>query len=230
MRNHTRAVAYLRVSTDKQADHGVSLEAQRAKAEAYATLYDLDLVPVIEDAGESAGSLDRPGLNRALDMLRKRQADALLVVKLDRLTRSVRDLGALLDMGFRKGRFRLLSVSEQLDTGSAAGRMVMSLLAVVSEWEREAIGERTSAAMRHKQAKGEYIGGVAPYGFALESGRLVPIPEEQAVIHGANELRAAGLSLRAIATELARLGFKSRTGNAFGPQQVLRMLDDGKAA
>ena len=89
----TRTVAYLRVSTDKQADRGVSLEAQRAKAEGYAALFDLDLVAIEVDAGESAKSLARPALDRALAMLRTGKADALLVVKLDRLTRSVRDYG-----------------------------------------------------------------------------------------------------------------------------------------
>ena len=85
----TKTIAYLRVSTDKQADKGISLEAQQDKAKAYASLYDLDLVEVIIDAGESAKTLERPGLQRALSMLKTGQADALLVVKLDRLTRSV---------------------------------------------------------------------------------------------------------------------------------------------
>jgi len=88
----TRTVAYLRVSTDKQADRGVSLEAQRAKVESYAALFDLELVAIEVDAGVSAKSLARPALDRALAMLRAGKADALLVVKLDRLTRSVRDL------------------------------------------------------------------------------------------------------------------------------------------
>jgi DNA invertase Pin-like site-specific DNA recombinase len=75
---HTTAVGYIRVSTDKQADHGVSLDAQRARLTAYAQLYDLELVAVIVDAGVSAKTLERPGLQRALGMLRKGQAHALL--------------------------------------------------------------------------------------------------------------------------------------------------------
>src|SRR5712692_353584 len=82
----TRAVAYLRVSTEKQADKGVSLDAQRAKVEAYAQLYELELVEVVVDAGVSAKTLDRAGLQRVLEMLKERQAEAFLVVKLDRLT------------------------------------------------------------------------------------------------------------------------------------------------
>src|SRR5579872_239746 len=165
--SRTRTIAYLRVSTDKQADRGVSLDAQRAKVAAYAELYDLDLVDVIVDAGASAKTLDRPGLTRALAMLKKGAADALLVVKLDRLTRSVRDLGELVERHFAPGKAALLSVGEQIDTRSAAGRLVLNVLASVSQWEREAIGERTSTAMQHKIASREYTGGAAPYGFRL---------------------------------------------------------------
>src|SRR5579872_4363968 len=113
--SRTRTIAYLRVSTDKQADRGVSLDAQRAKVAAYAELYDLELVDVIVDAGASAKTLDRPGLQRALGMLRRREADALLVVKLDRLTRSVKHLGELVETVFAAGKAALLSVSEQID-------------------------------------------------------------------------------------------------------------------
>ncbi|MBI5493756.1 MAG: recombinase family protein [Deltaproteobacteria bacterium] len=222
----TRTVAYIRVSTDKQADKGVSLEAQRAKVEAYATLYDLDIVDVVVDAGVSAKTLDRPGLNRALGMLKSGAADALLVVKLDRLTRSVVDLGTLVDAYFAAGKWALLSVGEQIDTRSAAGRLVLNVLASVSQWEREAIGERTSAAMQHKASQGEYTGGGAPYGFrvAADGVHLDEEPAEQAVLDEARALRAAGLSLRAVAAELDRLGMRSRVGSPFAAVQVARMV------
>lgn len=128
----TRTIAYLRVSTEKQADRGVSLDAQRAKVKAYAELFDLELTETIVDAGESAKHLDRPGLQRALAMLKAGEADALLVVKLDRLTRSVRDLGHLVEKYFAPGKAALLSVGEQIDTRSAAGRLVLNVLASVS--------------------------------------------------------------------------------------------------
>jgi DNA invertase Pin-like site-specific DNA recombinase len=222
--SRTRTIAYLRVSTEKQADRGVSLDAQRAKVEAYASLYDVELVEVIVDAGVSAKTLARPGLDRALAMLKSGKADALLVVKLDRLTRSVRDLGELVERHFAPGKAALLSVGEQIDTRSAAGRLVLNVLASVSQWEREAIGERTSVAMQHKAACGEYTGGEAPYGFAIgEDGKLITLEVEQKVIALACEYRAAGLSLRAVARRLDGLGFRSRTGRAFAAVQIQRM-------
>ena len=220
----TKAVAYVRVSTEKQADAGQSLDAQRAKVTAYAGLYDLELVEVIVDAGASAKTLDRPGLTRALAMLKSGEADALVVVKLDRLTRSVRDLGELVDRYFANGKAALLSVSEQIDTRSAAGRLVLNVLASVSQWEREAIGERTAAVMQFKAKAGEYTGGRAPYGFRVEAGRLVRVEAEQAVLAAARKAKAKGLSLRAIARVLEQRGVLSRVGKAFAPTQIARLV------
>lgn len=221
----TRAVAYLRVSTEKQADAGVSLDAQRAKIEAYASLYDLELCAIVVDAGVSAKTLARPGLTEARGLLASKTADALIVAKLDRLTRSVRDLGELIESDFASNRAALLSVGEQIDTRSAAGRLVLNILGSVSQWEREAIGERTSAAMLHMSANGEYVGGDAPYGYGPGvDGKLVAIEIEQDVLALARELRASGLSLRVVARRLDAAGFRARSGKPFAAQQIARMV------
>ena len=145
--------------------------------------------------------------------------------RLDRLTRSVRDLGELIESDFGAGRSALLSVSEQIDTRSAAGRLVLNILGSVSQWEREAIGERTSVAMRHMSANGEYVGGEAPYGYRVgEGGKLEEIGEEQSVLAMARELRASGLSLRVVARRLDGLGFQARSGKPFAAQQISRMV------
>ena len=224
----TRTAAYIRVSTDKQAEHGVSLDAQRAKVEAYASLYDLELVAVLVDAGVSAKSLNRPALSEALSLLESGEAEALLVVKLDRLTRSVKDLGTLVERYFaRTNGPALMSVSEQIDTRSAAGRLVLNVLASVAQWEREATGERTSAALAHKKANGEYTGGRIPYGYRLAADgvHLEPDEDEQAVIEDVKELRRAGLSLRAIAATLERQGYRTRKGGSWAPTQIKRIAE-----
>jgi site-specific DNA recombinase len=227
----TPTVAYLRVSTAGQADRGVSLDAQRAKVQAYAALFELDLVAVEVDAGVSAKSLARPALDRALGMLRDGRAEALLVVKLDRLTRSVRDLCDLVERYFRDGRYALLSVGEQVDTRSASGRMVLNMLTVIGQWEREAIGERTSAALQHIASQGKYTGGAAPYGWALGSDgeTLVAVPAEQAVIERARAIRASGASLRAVAATLAEAGHVARSGRPFDPKSVANMIEHAEA-
>lgn len=228
----TKAVGYIRVSTDKQADHGVSLDAQRAKLDAYAALYDLTLVEVIVDAGASAKTLDRPGLQRALAMLRKGQAHALLVAKLDRLTRSVEDLGELIRTVFVPGKADLLSVGEQIDTRTAAGRLVLNVLGSVAQWERETIGERTRDALAHKRANGERTSLYAPYGYRLaaDDKTLVADEAEQAMLAAIREARQRGLSQRAVVAELTRQGFTTRKGTLLGLRQVQRMMEQAQIA
>jgi DNA invertase Pin-like site-specific DNA recombinase len=219
----SRVVIYARVSTSKQGDDGVSLSAQVEKCRQYAALYGLEVVEVVEDVG-SAATTEREGLQRALSLLGD-TVDAVLVAKLDRLTRSVRDLGDLIEAHFQE--FGLLSVGEQIDTRSAAGRLVLRVLASVGEWEREAIGERTSAAMQHMRSQGQYTGGHIPYGFALSGdGKLVPCAQERATQARARELASAGMSLRAIARELASEGRVSRTARPFVAAQVQRLLEE----
>ncbi|MCK7581728.1 MAG: recombinase family protein [Chromatiales bacterium] len=159
----TRTVAYIRVSTDKQAEHGVSLDAQQAKLAAYAQLYELEIVETYVDAGLSAKTLERPGPSRPWPGSRPRTPRRCWWSN-STATRSVADLGRLIDTYFTPERAALMSVSEQIDTRTAAGRLILNILGSVSQWERETIGERTRDAMRHKQAQGEYIGGEPPYG------------------------------------------------------------------
>lgn len=218
-----RVVAYARVSTTDQADKGVSLEAQAHKLRLYAELQDLEIVACIEDAGESAKTLKRPGLQRALALLRAGEADGIVVAKLDRLTRSVRDLSILLDDYFTT--YALLSVGDALDTRSAAGRLVLNVLCSVSQWEREAIAERTAAALQHMKGEGLRVGTV-PYGYRVGSDgkRLDPDASEQAVIAAAKAYTDSGLSLRKIATRLAERGYYNREGRVFTPRAVQNMV------
>jgi len=217
---HTKAIAYIRVSTDKQQDKGHSLLAQQEKIQAYASLYDLGIVDYVIETG-SAKNLNREGLQGALDQIKSGKADALIVVKLDRLTRSVSDLGYLVDSYFSKAG--LLSVSEQIDTRSASGRLVLNVLASVSQWEREVIGERTRAVKQSMKANGLYCGGIVPYGKSLENGILVDNPQEQAIIKRAKALKAQGHSLRTIATMFSKEGLRTRKDTNFTHSLVSKM-------
>jgi len=169
-----KAIGYVRVSTEKQADFGVSLETQSEKVRAMAVVQGAELVDVIVDAGESAKSLNRPGMARLMSLVDAGAVDTVIIAKLDRLTRSVKDLAELLERFTRRG-VSLVSVAESLDTGTAAGRLVLNIMTAVSQWEREAIGERTRDAMHHKRANGERVGTVPfGYGMAADCGRTEP--------------------------------------------------------
>jgi DNA invertase Pin-like site-specific DNA recombinase len=207
-----RAVAYIRVSSDQQAESGLSLEHQRDKVRAAATLHDLELHAVIVDAAESAATLERPGMRRVLELVKAKKVDTVIVLKLDRLTRNIRDLADLLDL-FRSRKVALMSVSESLNTETAAGRMVTNMLAVIAQWEREAIGERTSAALSAKRIRGERAGAV-PYGYRLKADKrsLMAHEAERRILRLMVECREAGYSLRDTAEELNRKGLTTRAG------------------
>ena len=222
-----RVVGYVRVSSEDQAREGVSLVAQAEKVRLYCRLHDLELVDLVSDPGQSAKTLDRPGLTRARAMLDDGSADGLLVVKLDRLTRSVVDLAALLDRHFgeRAGK-QLFSVGDQIDTRTAAGRLVLNVLMSVSQWERETVVERTRTAMAFKRSRSERVSGRIPYGFRLAAdGRtLTPAPEETEAAIEAAALQAGGWSLRRIAAELDRRGVPTKTGRPWTFSGVRSLL------
>jgi DNA invertase Pin-like site-specific DNA recombinase len=186
------AIGYCRVSTDQQCERGVSVAAQAQKVRAMALVHGAELVAVIQEGGESAKTLDRPGMQRVLAMVERRQVQAVIVAKLDRLTRSVRDLCELLELLERRG-VALISVAESLDTSSAAGRLVINIMAAVSQWEREAIGERTRDALRHKRSRGERVGNIAfGYRLAADGKHVEPDVGEQTVLEEIRRLRGAG--------------------------------------
>jgi site-specific DNA recombinase len=177
---------------------------------------------IITDAGESAKSLQRPGMDRLLAMVDAGQIKTVIVAKLDRLTRSVKDLAELLDRFQRKG-VSLVSVAESLDTGSAAGRLVLNIMVSVSQWEREAIGERTATALRHKRTAGR-IFNHCPFGFERLGDALVPLPSEQAVVSRIRFMHANGYSLRKIAAELNGDAIPTKQGRQWAAQTVKDVL------
>ena len=224
---HMQAIGYVRVSTDRQAEQGVSLEAQEAKIRAMATVQSAELLDVIVDGGESAKSLNRPGLQRLLALINAGKVQAVIVAKLDRLTRSVKDLCGLLEL-FEKRKVALVSVAESLDTGSAAGRLVITIMGAVSQWEREAIGERTRDALKHKRGQGERVGNIA-FGSRLsdDGQHLEPDPAEQAALAEIQRLRQQGTTLRGIAAALNHREFRTRRGTPWRLESVARILKQG---
>lgn len=219
------AIGYARVSTDRQAEKGVSLDAQKQRIEAMAVVQNASLLEVIVDGGESAKSLNRPGLQQILALIQAGKVQAVIVAKLDRLTRSVKDLCSLLEL-FEKRNVALISVAESLDTSSAAGRLVITIMGAVSQWEREAIGERTREALRHKRKNGERVGNIE-FGFRLAADGVHIEPEltEQAASSAIRKLRAKGYSLRRIAAALNRKGHRTRSGSTWRLESVARVIN-----
>ena len=221
-----RAVSYIRVSTVGQADEGVSLEMQRAKIRAWASLNDAEIVAEYADEGLSGKRADRPGRVAAI-MAAKRERAALVVYSLSRLSRSTLDT-LQLTADLEKAGCDLVSLSEKLDTSTPAGRVVFRVLAVLGEFEREQIAERTRGAILHLKAKGQRYGSI-PHGLQDEGGQLVRNEREQEVVRLVKSLRARGLSLRAISGELAKRGAFNRAGRPFNHNSINSILSSERA-
>lgn len=202
------AVGYVRVSTAGQAADGVSLEAQRARITAAAAAAGLELAAIHADEGLSGKRADnRPGLTAALEAACRSKA-VLVVYSLSRMSRSVPDTLAIVARLDKAGA-GLVSLTESIDTTTAAGRMMVTMLSAFAAFERELTAERTTAALHHKRAKGERTGGV-PFGWDDDGGTLVPVPAEQAVLERIKACREAGLSYREIAAELTAAGILTK--------------------
>jgi len=217
-------IGYCRVSSDKQVDVGMSLEVQEFQIRKYAELYEIRLGEIIVDAGESARSLKRPGMQRIIELMDSGLCSGVLVVKLDRLTRSVKDLCHLLERYFFKNKV-LISVQEKIDTNSAMGRMVMNVVMSISQWEREATSERTRAVLQHKKAKGERVGNIAfGYKLALDGVHLEEHLREQEILEVVTLMRKSGMTLNEISKDVRLRGYQSRNGKPFGISSIHAML------
>jgi site-specific DNA recombinase len=155
-------------------------------------------------------------------MVDRGEVQTVIITKLDRITRSVVDLGTLLER-FKRHDVSLVSMAESLDTGSAAGRLVMNIMASVSQWEREAIAERTATALQFKK-RHHRVFNHTPFGFTRDGDALVLCPEEQATIGRVKAWRVAGWTLQAIADLLNEDGVPTKRGNQWAPQTVANVV------
>ena len=219
-----KAIGYTRVSTQEQADSGLSLEGQRERIAAYCTAKGWTLTEVVTDAGLTGTNMDRPGLSRVLDLVRRRQVDVVVTLKLDRLTRKVRDLGDLLEK-FDRAEVAFSSVMDSFDTTCANGRLVLNVLASVAQWEAEANSERTAAAMQVAKRQGRRVGAV-PFGFSLadDGATLEPDAEVLETVAYIADLRRKGESLRGIARTLNVAGTRTAQAATWTAEQVRRVL------
>ncbi len=219
------AVGYVRVSTDQQVDHGVSLETQHERIRAYALLHKLNLVEIVSDEGIS-GSIplaDRAGGRRVLDLLR--HVDHVIALKLDRLFRDAADALVQTRIWDRKGiAVHLIDVGGQtIITSSAMGRMFLTMMSGFAELERNLIAERTAAALQHKRAKRQVYNHV-PLGFVRAGDQLVPDKGEQEVVEKIIAMRATGMAYGKIAASLNDDGITGKLGGRFHASTIHKIV------
>jgi DNA invertase Pin-like site-specific DNA recombinase len=182
-----RVLAYVRVSTEEQSGSGAGLLAQRAAIVAECEHRGWQLLDVIEDAGYSAKDLKRPGVRIALEALRNGEADALVVAKLDRLSRSMLDFAGIMAAAQKQG-WGLIALDCAVDTTTPAGEAMANVLATFAQFERRLISQRTKDALAIKRAQG------------VRLGRPRSLPDE--VVERISRERKSGQTLGAIAAGL----------------------------
>lgn len=163
------AAGYIRVSSDEQAQHGISVDAQRQILSAWAVTKQLPGIEIYEDAGYSGKNTNRPALQRLLADIRAGLVSDLVVWKLDRLSRSLRDTLAVIEDDLAPMGVTLVSVTESIDTSSPSGRMMLNILASFAQLEREQDSDRVVMAHKHLARDCRYLGGHVPMGYRIDA-------------------------------------------------------------
>lgn len=202
-------ITYCRVSTDEQAVSGLGIEAQRAAIERELNAREWSEVFAVVDAGVSGtvAPMERPQLAEALAMLEAGEADALVVAKLDRATRSIGDLVQLMERADNEG-WDFVALDLGVDTATSMGRAMASVAGAFAQLERDLISERTRAALAVKKAQGVRLGR----------------PSEQSAenLDRVAELTREGLGVRKIADRMNEEGRTTGRGGKWHPTTVHR--------
>lgn len=221
------AIGYIRVSTGDQAENGVSLDAQRDRIKAYATANELTLVDIVEDAAISGATplSRRPGGETLGDLIKEHGAQHVIALKLDRLFRDAVDALSQTKQWEKNGiGLHLIDVGGQaVNTGSAMGRMFLTMMAGFAELERGIISERTAAAFAHKKRKREVYNHL-PLGYRDSNGKLQPIDDEQITVAEIFDMHSKGASLHKIADNLNERGIVGKRGGTFYASTIRKIL------
>lgn len=213
---------YVRVSTEMQAERE-SLRTQTDRLNGYFTASALNGAQVLTDAGFSAKDTNRPSLKRILQDVRAGKVASVVVTKLDRLTRSIKDLLSLLEL-FDAHGVRFVSLTQNLDTSTPIGRFMLQLLGIIAELERGLVSERVAEDMRVMAKKGKWLGGPVPFGYRAVDGKLEIEPEEAALVKRIFDDYLEQRSLRAVTHRLNDDGKRTRGGQPWAPTTVRRIL------
>jgi site-specific DNA recombinase len=227
----SKAVGYIRVSSEEQAATGFGLATQESAIRAFAASQGYELVDIVSDPGVSGATRpdEREGFRRIVELAEQGAFSVLLVWKFDRLARQiVYAVTAANDLQERHG-VQLRSVTEPIDTATPMGRTVFAILAGMAEQERQVITERTFLGRREKASRGGFAGGAAPLGYRRDrQGGLVEDGESADTVRRIFTMKGEGATLQAIATALNGDGVPTRRGGKWWPGTVRYVLDNPK--
>ena len=217
---------YLRVSTEEQAKEGFSIHAQKEKLTAYANINDWEIYDFYIDDGISGKNItDRPSINRLIEDVKSGKVNNVLIYKLDRLTRSVKDLINLIEL-FEEHNCSFNSVTEKLDTSNAVGRMFIKIIGIFAEFERENLAERVAFGYEQKTREGNYTNcnGVNGYDYIVGSGELVVNELEKDIVNRVFDLYLEGTSMLKIAKTFNQENVPSKRGGDWSQSTIKSIL------
>lgn len=219
--NKKRVAKYLRVSSREQAIYGYGIDSQNSKINDYLQLYDYNLHNIYEykDDGISAKNKNRPSLLRLMKDIENGLIDEVVVYKLDRLTRSVIDMYELIDF-LNKYQCNLIAIMDNIDIHTANGRMMVGVLAIIAQWERETIAERTADGLIEMCEEGKYPIGHTPFGWNKKDNILTINKEEAEYIQYLSRLARDGYILKEIEYE----SFHSKYSYNFNSMKIKKIL------
>lgn len=219
-----RVAIYVRVSTQEQAKEGFSIPGQLESLRAFCKSQGWEVAKEYKEEGKSAKDLDRPEMKEMMADIKKNKIDLVLVYKLDRLTRSVLDLYKLLNF-FDEHSVKFRSATEVYDTTTAMGRLFITLVAALAQWERENLAERVTFGIHQMIDEGKRPGGHSPYGYKFNKNFECKIIEDEAKwVNKIFEWYADGFGYRKIVDRLNELKIKPRIANEWNPNTIYGML------
>ena len=222
-----KACVYTRVSTDAQGEDGkVSLPEQERMAKACIESKGWQYIRTYEDNGYSGRTIDRPALQQMLLDIQRGEIEAVVIYKLDRLSRKQRDTLSIIEEYLLKNEVDLVSLNETLDTSSPWGRAMIGVLSSFNQLESENIAMRTAMGRYATAREGGYAGGKPPLGYRAVEGHLVIVPEEAEIVRLVYSLRSEGKTLHAITDELNKRGYRSKKGNEFKHSAIQTILNN----
>lgn len=223
----TSVFGYVRVSTDKQAEMGLSLDAQQAEIKRYCAEKGYHLKDIYVDGGYSAKNTERPALKRMIADIGKGGIAAIIVAKLDRLTRSLRDICYINEDILEPYKVNLVCIRDGINTFDPFSKQILPFLAIIGQIERQNTSERVKASIRHIHDQGGHYGKV-PFGFmTVQDGRikrLVDHPEEKPWLEQIFAWYRSGDSTRTIAEKLNDAGIKPRCADRWSLHSVYELL------
>ena len=229
--NTIRAALYARVSTEEQAKEGFSIDAQLNILSAWAVVKGYQIADRYVDDGYSAKNLNRPAVQRLLEDCLSGAIDAVVVWKLDRLSRSLRDTLTVVEDVFRAKNIEFISTTESIDTTTTSGRLMLNILASFAQNEREVNQDRVRTVSMDLARQCIHMGGVPLYGYSVGEDRHYIINEAEApAVRMAFELRNDGHGYGAIITALTDAGYRTRSGKVFTKDTLHDMLKNEKYA